>query len=216
MGLPKPHEPRIKGDRKVIYSWREPADFAAAPITHYKLTVTQEGYEPQIIISGCMTIGHTISGLQPNIPLAATVCASTDGGVTWGPEVAFETITPIATPTQAIPATATATGWGIVTITWTPTEEDYWLYVKTVSENPEDYIRGTSAQSNSGGSLDISDLNPNSVYRFSVALRNPAGSGPTTLTNTVDFTGFSEPVPPPPEEPLPEEEPQPEEEPSSA
>jgi hypothetical protein len=80
------------------------------------------------------------------------------------------------------------------------------LYVETVSENPEDVIRGTSAQSNSGGPLEITDMNPNSVYRFSVALRNAAGSGPTVMTNSVDFTGFSEPAPPPPPEEPPAEE----------
>ena len=207
MGLPRPHEPRIKGCRKVIYSWREPADFVAEPVTHYKLTVTQEGREPRIFIADCMKIGHDVCGLEPNIALAATVCASADGGLTWGPEVAFEPITPIAAPSQTPITTATATGWGIVAITWTPTEEDYWLYVETESENPEDVIRGTSAQSNSGGSIEISDLNPNSVYRFSVTLRNAAGSSPTTLTNSVDFTGFSEPVPPPAEEPPAEEPP---------
>ena len=195
----------------MIYSWREPADFAAEPVTHYKLTVTQEGHEPHIFIGGCMTIGHVVYGLEPNIALAATVCASADGGLTWGPEVAFEPITPIAAPTYAIEAIATATRWGVITITWTPTQEEYFLYIETESENPEDSIRGISAQSNSSGSLEISDLNPNSVYRFSVALRNAAGSGPTTLTNSVDLTGFSEPVPPPAEEP-PAEEPPPAEE----
>ena len=191
----------------MIYSWREPADFAAEPVTHYKLTVTQEGHEPHIFIGGCMTIGHVVYGLEPNVALAATVCASADGGLTWGPEVAFESITPIAAPSQAVTATATATGWGIATITWTPTREEYFLYIETESENPEDVIRGTSAQSSSGGSLEISELNPNSAYRFSVTLRNAAGSGPTTLTNSVNFTGFSEPVPPPPEEPPAEEPP---------
>ena len=201
MGLPRPHEPRIKGDRKVIYSWREPADFANHPVTHYKLTVTPLNNEPRVFIFDCMKIGHDICNLDPQIPLSATICTSNDGGLTWGPEVAFESITPITIPTQMLNnVIANSSGWGIVTISWTPTNEDMLIQIQSNSENIEDPIYESFTKSNLDGSLQISNLNPYSVYRFSVKLINAAGSGPIIITNSVNFAEFTQPP-----EPLPEE-----------
>jgi hypothetical protein len=192
MGLPRPHEPRIAGNNQILYTWREPEDFFTNPVTHYKLAVTQNG-QPREFITDLMTIGHVVTDLEPNIPMNATVCASADDGQTWGPEAVFDPITPLASPKETLTnVEAAATGYGVATITWNaPVEVNAFIEIRSESENPDLLRHGRIVQDIQSGSAEFPGLDPNSVYRFSVKLRNAAGSSPDTLTNSVDFTGFS-------------------------
>jgi hypothetical protein len=113
--------------------------------------------------------------------------------------VPFEPITPIQKP--SVPPSsliATATGWGTVTITWAESQIPAWIEIQTISSNPDDPVYGKCIQDSALQTAEFTGLNPDSVYQFSVQYRNVAGSSPTVLTNSVDFTGFSAPVPPPP------------------
>jgi hypothetical protein len=196
MGLPRPHEPRIRGCRTVIYSWREPEDYNTTPITNYRVTVIPEGAQDRVFILDGMTIGQVVTGLEAGVPLAATVSASADCGMTWGPEVSFESITPVKKPSVS-PSTlvATATGWGTATITWSDPQPAAFIEFQTVSSNPDDPVYGKCIQDSSVLTIEFTDLNPDSVYQFSVHYGNIAGAGPAVLTNLVDFTGFSAPAP---------------------
>jgi hypothetical protein len=194
MSIPRPHAPRIAGNNQILYTWREPEDFFTNPITHYKLTVTQNGQSREFI-TDLMIIGQVVTDLEPKVPLNVTVCASVDDGQTWGPEAVFEPITPLEVPKESLTnVAALATGRGIATITWTASVEvNAFLHIQTETENPDVLRHGHIVHDIQSGSAEFPGLDPNSVYRFSVKLRNAAGEGPATLTNSVDFTGF--PVP---------------------
>jgi hypothetical protein len=144
-----------------------------------------------------MTIGQVVTGLEAGVPLAATVAASADGGMTWGPEVSFEPITPVKKP-SVMPSTlvATATGWGTATISWMDPQPDMWVEIQSLSSNSDDPGYGKRIEDPSTQTVEFTDLNPDSVYQFSVQYGNVAGTGPAVLTNSVDFTGFSAPPPP--------------------
>lgn len=195
MSLPRPHEPRIKGDKQVLYAWREPEDFFTNPVTHYKLTISQNS-QPREFITDLMTIGKLVEDLELNVPVAASVAASADDGQTWGPEAVFEPIIPLESPKTLLEnVQATATGRGIVTITWSaPVEVNAFLQIQSESENPDLLSHWRIVQDIQSDSVEFPGLDPNSVYRFSVKLRNAAGEGPATLTNSVDFTGFPAPT----------------------
>ncbi len=200
MNAPRPHNPRIAGDRQVLYAWREPADFFTNPVTHYKLTVTPQNGTPREFITDLMTIGRLVEDLEPNVPVTATVAASADEGQTWGPEAAFEPIIPLESPKAPLTNVITvASGYGVATITWSvPIDMGTAVIgIQSVSENPDVPVQARIVQDIQSGSAEFPELDPNSVYRFSVALRNLAGESPAVQTNSVDFTGFSAPAPEP-------------------
>lgn len=195
MGLPRPHEPRIKGCRSVIYSWREPEDFSSYPVTKYRLTVIPQGGQERLFVLDAMTIGQVVSGLDANVTHTATVSASADDGLSWGPEVPFESIIPVKKPSvEPSLVTAMATGWGTATITWSDSQQGAWVEIQTLSSNPDDSVYGKRVE---GQLVEFTGLNPDSVYQFSVQYGNIAGTGPAALTNSVDFTGFTAPEPAP-------------------
>jgi len=199
MGTPRVNDMRIAGDKQVLYAWREPADFFTNPVTHYKLTVTSQNGMPREFITDLMTIGKVVEDLEPNIPLVATVAASADEGQTWGPEAVFDPITPVESPKAPLTnVMAAAAGYGVATITWTVPIETIGaiIQIQSVSENPVVPVQGRIIQDIQSGSAEFPGLDPNSVYRFSVTLRNLAGESPAVQTNSVDFTGFSAPAPP--------------------
>jgi hypothetical protein len=198
MNAPRPHNPRIAGDKQVLYARREPAHFFATPVTHYKLIVTPQNGVAREFVTDLMTIGKLVEDLEPNIPVNATVAASADEGQTWGPEAVFDPITPVESPKAPLTnVIALASEYGVATITWSAPIEisDAIIQIQSVSENPDVPVQGRIVQDIQSGSAEFSGLDPNSVYRFSVVLRNLAGESPAVQTNSVDITGFSAPVP---------------------
>jgi hypothetical protein len=197
MGTPRVNDMRIAGDKQVLYAWREPADFFTNPVTHYKLTVTPQNGSPREFITDLMTIGRLVEDLEPNVPVTATVAASADEGQTWGPEVAFEPITPVESPKAPLTnVMAVASGYGVATITWSVLIETIGaiIQIQSVSENPDAPVQGRIVQDIQSGSAEFPGLDPNSVYRFSVTLRNLAGESPAALTNSVDFSAPAPPI----------------------
>lgn len=174
----------------VFLSWAPPENDGGSPITTYLLSLTPDNQPTSEHEIAAPTLTYPLTGLVHGISVQATVKASNDGGVTYGPECIFPLIIPILPPSSP-PATAEAVviGPGSVTVSWTPPEiapEGYGYYIVTSqSSNPDDPSNGYSTIDMTELSCVFNQLNQSSEYSFKVKIINQLGTSPATVTNTV-------------------------------
>jgi hypothetical protein len=182
----------IMGPLQVSFSWQPPTNDGGLPITTYRFTLTPEGGVATEHTIEAPNTYYQATGLVEGIALQATVKASNDNGVTYGPEFIFSPITPIVAP-PAAPASASAApvSPGLAEIVWTaaPVEPQGTAYYLVMSEssNPSDPTVGLATKDLMDTSCQLAELNPTSEYTFTVCIVNAAGRSPTVATNIIRF-----------------------------
>ena len=186
----------VCGSCKIMFAWQAPESDGGSPITTYALTLTPENMSPTLYT--ITDAYYEATDLLANVPIQATVKASNDNGLTYGPEYTFLQVTPIEAPSAA-PASATASvvSEGTAEITWEPAPiapQGICNYlVMAQSLNPSDPSVGIATSSLEQTSCQIAELNPTSEYFFTVCIVNQVGRSPVATTNTVSF--METPVP---------------------
>ena len=172
----------------VTILWEEPAYDGGSPITTYLLSLTSEDQPAILHVIQPPTCSYYLDNIPEGVTILATVQASNDNGVIYGPELVFPLITYIHIP-PAPPASAEVVenAPGIATITWTPPaiapEGTAYYLVASVSSNPNDPIREYRTADMTQIECSILTLNPDSEYYFTVEIVNQVGHSPTVTTN---------------------------------
>jgi len=182
----------ITGSLKVTFMWQAPEQDGGAPITTYQLILTPAERSPVVVVLSGEQTTYEASELEEGIAIEASVKASNDNGVSYGPELVFSPIIPIQAPSEA-PASATASiiSPGVVEISWTapavePLGAGYYL-VTSESNNAADTIIGLGTADLTQFTCQLAELNPSSTYTFSVVLVNGAGKSPAATTGSIQF-----------------------------
>lgn len=187
--------------------WSIPDEDGGAPITQYLLLLTPDN-QPTIEheIQAPITY-YNLDTLVHGTNVSATVKASNDGGITYGPEGVFPLIVPLLPPMPPTSAEAVLLESNAVTISWTPPEtapEGYaYYFVQSQSSNSSDTSIGLGTADMSQLSCELSGFNLKSQYTFTVQVVGQIGRSEVTTTNTIVFP----PQPPPPATEVPAEAP---------
>jgi titin len=183
----------------VTLSWNAPENDGGSPITTYLLSLTSDGQPTTEQLLQAPQNSYEVDNLVHGISVQATVKASNNDGITYGPEFMFAPIVPILPPSSPpASAEASATVQGVATISWTPPEtapEGYAYYlIVSQSSNPSDPSVGFGTRDMTQLSCTLSELNPSSEYSFTVQIVNQVGRSPVTTTNTIVFTSLPPPT----------------------
>lgn len=176
----------------VYLSWMAPEDDGGAPITAYMLSLTPDEQPTNDHILQPPAQFYELA-LVYGINIQATVKASNDNGVTYGPDFVFPLIVPIHPPPSS-PASAEATALepGTASVSWSAPEvapEGNAHYsVLSVSSNSSDPTVGHGTVDMEQYSCVLTGLNPDSEYYFTVEIVNEVGRSPAAITNTIVFT----------------------------
>jgi hypothetical protein len=176
------------------YQWTAPINPGTpSTITTYRLQIYDSTgtLVLQQTVSGS-TLYYKATGLINGELYSTTIDASNDSGVTYGPTASFRQFSPGSSAPSA-PATASATMTAPYTtaiVAWTPpsTLPDstiYWYVIVSSSTDSLDPVIKRTANGLTQSSLQITGLNPNSRYTFSVRAVNCPGYSPPTITNSV-------------------------------
>ena len=182
--------PAVFGSGALTYSWLPPPA-AAAPVTNYNLMVIPDSGIPFNFTLPSNIQSYTVTGLTTYMSYNAYIQASSDGGSTWSPPALYP------------PAYAFSAPEGYIDAAWawrnTPTTiQVMWrdgpfknegvrphYYVAGRSKNPADPRVGYATPTFYDSSCVITNLNPSSVYIFSVCFVNEAGRSAKARTNNV-------------------------------
>jgi hypothetical protein len=191
MATPGPctcYDPMVIGVGTLVFSWLPPT--SEDPITNYELTIVQEGIPTRVIEVSAEDefISYEAKELVPGVVVNASVKASSDNGVSWGPTTSFPPATPINIPVDP-PTSITATmdpDTLNVTVTWTaPVVEPLGLahfYVESVANNPYVPVYGCNTADLSVFTYTFTQLSRGFSYYFQVRVVNNAGQSPDTKT----------------------------------
>jgi len=131
-GLPIIEHAPLSSDETLEFTWLPPSDTGSGPITDYRLILDNGG--PTTIYDVSIYYAK-ITGLTNGLLYTATIEASNDDGVTWGPAATFRPFEPQAggppaAPTNIIISGFNSTSSSNINISWTP----------SVSGNPNWYV----------------------------------------------------------------------------
>lgn len=198
-GPPIPYSAPVQiADRTLRFLWSLPTEVGSAPITTYELSVfsVTEGERQYRLNTGAIQLllpgnemFYDASGLTNGHVYMSGVRASNDGGVTWGPVASFvpqHPIPPPATPVQHAIAYRIASNTAMVV--WSPPIEPpdpdtAYYYVETVSNQAGDEVLANRTADLNTYRLNLSGLNPTSLYVARVYVKNLPGQSPAFTTN---------------------------------
>lgn len=188
----------------VYLVWSIPDEDGGAPITQYLLSLTPDN-QPTIEheIQAPITY-YNLDTLVHGTNVSATVKASNDGGITYGPEGVFPLIVPLLPPMPPATAEAVLLESNAVSISWTPPETapegKAYYFVQSQSSNSSDTSIGLGTADMTQLSCELSGFNLKSQYTFTVQVVGQIGRSEVTTTNIIVF-----PPPPPPAAEVPVE-----------
>lgn len=187
--------PNAETPNQLEYTWYPPRDFGSpATITGYRLTINPGNL---VYTMGPVT-DFKVLGLTNAQFYSATIEATNDDGLTYGPSASFMDFqTGSLPPVGPSTVTAVALGSDSANITWTPprTLPDatiFWYYIESRSTTEGDPIISTNGWAFMQNNVIVRGLNSNSTYSFNVQAVNCPGYSPIVTTNSLQFaTNFT-------------------------
>ena len=162
-------------------SWTAPTTDGGLPIVSYTVTT-----DPAIAGCTTTTMACELEDLQPGVPHAITVTATTAAGTSQPSEPI--TVTPAATPSRPLQLSATTTSDAIV-LTWDAPSETFGAQVTgyTVSASPAATGCTTTART-----CTLTGLAAATSYTLSVQATTAFGDGETAQLSVTTLHGFSD------------------------
>lgn len=182
----------LMGALQVSFYWQAPSDIGSAPINKYEIKILPEGGSASTYSVDETVNSYTVMNLAEDVAVYASVRASNDGGVTYGPELKFEPIKPLVAPVHApLAPSAKVIKAGVVKVSWTlppiDTNAKGYYMVTSQSSKPSDPVIGATTRDFRETSCELSGLNTTSMYTFSVVSVNNAGKSPASVTSILKF-----------------------------